>query len=218
MGIHLAPTALLCTTLTQAEKKIKVPSFELHTFKQPVIKNLAILSMSTLTALIKNYVQKNNLSGSYTLLSLAHPGIVERIITLNNEHPQEHHLQQSEHPQKLIWDFMNLEHKAGGKKTYYLCGITREQLFHYQLLAIQAALPCIAIVPQRAALLKASNYLLANNVQPLSNHAMVQSYIDYAEQKLSQTTLIEIPHNIEKKQVLESLGLFLIGQEIYEQY
>ncbi len=81
------------------------------------MKNINLLNSTYLKNEIQNFLKLSNASQSYVVFSLVHPGIVERIISLHVETPQEHHLQQDQKPKQLIWDYLSLGYnRKTGKK------------------------------------------------------------------------------------------------------
>lgn len=188
----------------------------------PIMKNVTLFNSTYLKDEIQNFLKLFKIRQSYVLFSLVHPGILERVISLHVETPQEHHLQQDQNPKPLVWDYLSLGYnRKTGKTHYYICGITREQLFHYQLLALITGINCIGIIPQRAALLKASNFLYPDNPElgSIANHAALQNYLQYSLEKTSADKIFcNYAEYQDKKALFESLGLFFAGNQIYERY
>ena len=206
--------SLHCIEKTK-NNKFSLYATQQKSFDLPIIENLSITNLTLLKNIVINFLKDHQLKDSFALLSLGCPGIVERVISLSVEAPQEHHLQQDANPKPLAWDYMPLSYQRQTEKTlYYLCGIEREHIFHFQLLAILAGLNCIALVPQRIALLSACTYLFPDQSHrsSITNHATLQSYITYSIDTADLDTLFEQPIP-DKKQLFESLGLYLLGNQ-----
>ena len=188
-------------------------------FDLPVIKNLTLYNLTILSRAIKEFLKSYKKQTNYAVISLIPPGIHERIISLNIETPQQHHLQQEQN-KALIWDYLPIGYnRKTGKTQYYACGITREQLFQYQLLALKAQINCIGILPQRIALLKATTHFFPESLETamITNHASLQNYIQYSCDNIAFDTIFENTH-LDKKTLTEHVGLFLLGKEMYEGY
>jgi hypothetical protein len=54
--------------------------------------------------------------------------------------------------QSLLWDYRYLYPSDNARFTFYVCGVPRQLLFQYQLLAVQYALNLVAITTERMAL------------------------------------------------------------------
>lgn len=203
---------------------IKTPftirALEEFEFSSPCISNLTIGNMTQIKKSLKSFFNTQKLLNAYTIFSLTASGLYERVISLNTEVPQVDHLQNNS-AKKMIWDYLPLGfNQSNGKTNYYACGITREQLFQYQLLAITTNVNCISIVPQRIALITASKYVNPEHIatSSITNHASLQNYLNYSLQQAHNQSMLQQYHDIEKKIIFETLGLVLIGKKLYEQY
>ena len=144
-------------------------AFQKIQLELPIIKNLTIHNMSRISSIIQDFFNNHTTNKAYTVLSLTQPGVIERVLNLSIETPQEQFLQQSDRPRPLVWDYVPLSHnRLTGKTNYYVCGMSRENLFQYQLLAIKAHINCIGIIPQRIALYTASKYFFPEAKEPSS--------------------------------------------------
>ncbi len=209
-----------------ASKSTKSTFFDIlaykeYPFEQQTISNLTIFLLSYVKKTFETFFTTHKLHHAYTLFSLVPPGIHERIIGLHSEKPQDHHMQQhGESRKKLILDYISLGYNQASEKTYYyVCGITREQLFQYQLLAMMLPLNCIAIIPQRFALLNASTHFFPEStaIGSITNHASLQNYLNYCLLSANFEKKISCAQSLEKKVLMEIFGLLLLGKKIYEQ-
>lgn len=203
-------------------KAYNVYPLEHYEYKQAYINNITLLKKY-----IASFLKQHNLQHSFIIISLKGPGLSEKIISISTETPNENHLYGTSNDatqKKLVWDYLLLSYNQSTRKYhYYLCGITREQLFQQQLLALMASYNCITIIPHRAALLQACQHLYQNQwkTTTINNHASLQNFIHYCTDQCDVDALLDGAQATDQKEktyLLESLGLFLTGIKQYERY
>jgi hypothetical protein len=220
VGISIGQQKIVCSSIVQhkPDHRFQLYAFHEAVFNRPIVENAVLLNITAIINIITSFLNNYRLKKSYVIMSIASPGLFERIIGLSVESPHHHHVINDAAHQALVWDYQPMSYHTAQEKTYYyICGIAREQLFCYQLLALKASLNCIAITPHRVALLKASNHLFPGLVQqtPITNHAILQSYIHHC---INHVVIDDIFSNPQSDVItlIESLGLYFIGKDIYE--
>lgn len=127
----------------------------------------------------------------------------------------------SEQFKKLVWNYHLLSAAENNEYRYYLCGIERERLLQYQLLAVACNITCIGIIPQTIAQMRALEYTMPRaSVQiPATNNSTVAHAVTQKLHQQSLNTLIQMPQAYEctyDTEIVTSIGLYQLGVEEYE--
>ncbi len=230
VGIAFDQNQITCSWIEQTSShnnKFKLKAYNVYPlhhyeYKQAYINNITLLKKH-----ICSFLKQHNLQHSFITISLKGPGLSEKIISISTETPHENHLYDTSKDadqKKLVWDYLLLSYNQNTRKYhYYLCGITREQLFQQQLLALMTSYNCITIIPHRASLLYACQHLYQSQwkTTTINNHASLQNFIHYCIDQCDVDALFTGAHATNQKEktyLLESLGLFLTGTKRYERY
>lgn len=213
VGIAFDSTRITLSCITKPhpyKKNFHLMGYEKYPLYRSEYKEARLYNITLLKKQINAFFKKYALENSFVSISLAGSGLTEKILSISTELPQEDN-------KKLVWDYMLIQYNQATRKYhYYLCGVTREQLFQYQLLALLTPYNCIKIIPQRVALLYACTHLFPHQQQttPINNHASLQKFIHYCIDQCDITSLLagaELIDPQEKLYLVESFGLFLSG-------
>jgi hypothetical protein len=230
VGIAFDQNQITCSWIEQTntlKKKFTLKAYSAYLLQHSEYKEAHIYNITQLKRYISSFLKYHNLHDSFIIISLKGPGLSEKIISISTELPSENHLYDTTKntlQKNRVWDYLLLSYNQSTKKYhYYLCGITREQLFQQQALALMASYNCIGIMPHRAALLYACQHLYQNQwkTTTINNHGSLQNFIHYCADHCDVDSIFTGAHTstqIEKTYLLESLGLFLAGKECYEHY
>ncbi len=223
IGISIGSKQLTCSLVetNNNKKQFLLKGFShipLHSFEY---KNLTAFNITALAKHITQFIKEQRIKYPYAVISFSGQGFMEKVINLATGIPTVEHLNTVS--QNIVWDYQPIGYtRSTGKTHYYVCGIPRENLLQHQLLAHMSNLNCIQIIPQRVALLKALRFIFPDawHTATINNHASLQNFIDYyIDQCTIDSVLKNIsPTSIDKQTYLESIGNYLSGVSVYEQY
>lgn len=109
---------------------------------------------------LSGFLAHHALENAFISLGISGSAIVEAIVELPTLSPKTTDFKFPK-LKKMIWDFRYLYPKDNGMFVYYICGVSREALFQYQLLAINLSLNLITITTERMALFALYHHLHA---------------------------------------------------------
>jgi len=188
------------------------------------LEQLIIFNPSHIGSVIKQFLKFNNIKNPFTFFCLNGPTIVEQFVPAESATPDPDQFPLV-HKNNLIWDYTYLYSTDNGQFMFYVSGIKREQLFQYQLLAINNQLNLISVTSDTMALInlyehtKGSQFrhsqlgidLLENNHQV--NHIISESILD---ELVSIDPSVCVDIKTEAPSLLSALGLFITRNKTNE--
>ena len=210
VGINITPRTLTCSWVQAPGKKHE--PYELKAYKHLLFEvhqkaSLAIYNPTRLSSLISTFLEVHDLRDAFIVIALSGDGLVEKQIMLPKPAVN---LNSIEGKDALVWNYYCLQEQTGTNQApWYTCGLKQELLFQYQLLAIKARLNVIQITTPTMALLKAYKFLkqgkAAYNKAHITDHVNLNGHIR-----------IRSPHD--HAAVVESFGLYLLGEHMYAKH
>jgi len=219
--VSLTPQAINLCWITKEKNNTHTKAYKTILFKNLEFEKSTIFNLSKISATIKHFVSSNNIRKPLLALAVSGPNIIEKVITLSTSNPsdtdfnlpQQHNLQ--------------TQHSYLGPSIhngfdFYVCGIKRDALFQYNLLAIKAGLTPISITTQTAAHLQLYRQIKGNTFrqsQLTLDLARNNNDILHALDLKQIVQAYNIPDLIQSKckndytDIATNIGLFLIGNE-----
>ncbi len=208
VGINITARTITCSWIEKTQDQ--AAPYELKAYKHILLEvhpktSLTIHNPTRLRSVINTFLELHDLKDACIVASLAGDGLTEKQIMLNRPTAE---LKSVEGTDPLLWHYYCLqEDNVGPQAPWYTCGMKRELLFQYQLLAMTAKINLIQITTPTMALLKAYKFLKGDNQRKtnivdclnLNGHIRIRSPHDHAA-------------------IVESFGLFLLGKQINEEH
>jgi len=210
VGINITPRTITCSWIEPHKQK----PYELKAYKHMLLEvhaktSLILFNPTRMRSLIHTFLSLHKLRNAYVVISLSGEGLVEKQMMLSRPTAD---LQKIEASDQFMWHYYCLQENPGPTAApWYCCGILRTLLFQYQLLAIQCQMNVIHITTPTMALLKAYNFLKKAGAQSADKKTNILDYIN-----LNEHIRIRSPH--EHAAIVESFGLFLLGQQYHEEH
>jgi len=216
--ISFSPCNLVCswfqenkdeTYTLKAHQRIPLHNLELE--------KATIFNPSFLGKAITQFLHEYHLEDASVYASVKGPIIFEKIVSLPTSSPEPGDFRHLE-LKKQIWDYIYLYPTATGQFSFYLCGIKRDLLFQYQLLAIKNKINLISLAPYTLSLLHLYKYLQGNQFRhsqlgcDLMNnqHQAEQLFTpEMIKQVVIKDPTISIELDSEIPFLLDTLGLFV---------
>src|SRR5579859_282419 len=161
VGLNITSRTLTCSWIEVSNKKNDFP-YELKAYKHILFEvhqktSLTIYNPTRLKSLISTFLDLHDLHDACIVVALSGDGLNEKQIMLTRPTAD---LKQVEGPEPLLWHYYCLQENSPTNQTpWYSCGMRRELLFQYQLLAIMSGINLIQITTPTMALLKAYKFL-----------------------------------------------------------
>jgi hypothetical protein len=209
VGINITARTITCSWIEKVRNQ--AAPYELKAYKHILLEvhpktTLTIYNPTRLRSIINTFLDLHNLKDACIVAALSGDGITEKQIMLNKPTAA---LSAIEGTDPLSWHYYCLqEDSVGPQAPWYTCGMKREILFQYQLLAMSAGINLIQITTPTMALLKAYKFLKGDNNQRKTN------IVDCLN--LNGHIRIRSPHD--HAAIVESFGLFLLGKQINEEH
>lgn len=221
VSIIINPHAIVCSWI----QKTGSVSFELKAYNHTPLHHLEsaqsiLFNPTYISGRIITFLKTYNLNHAFVILGISGPTIVESIIELPiaSPTPQDFHFPKL---RSLIWDYRYL-YPLDHRFAFYLCGISREHLAQYQLLAITTRTNIIGITTERMALLKLYQHRhgaafrysqFARDLQHHSNNMHDLFSTDTLRRLLLIKPSLRINIEQERHFLSCSFGLFLIAKD-----
>lgn len=208
VGVTITPRTLTCSWIqpspdTSLPYTLKAYKHMLH---EPHEKNSLVLYNPTrVRSHIVTFLQLHELEDSLVVFALAGNGMTEKQLMLAQPAAQ---LKTIEQDEQTAWQYFRLQDNPNlPQSPWYCCGITRSILFQYQLLAIQTEANVVQITTPTMALIKAYRHIKGSTheVGKPGNHIL--EYVNLNGQ-------LRLRSSNEHAAVVESFGLFLLGNEL----
>lgn len=133
--ITLDDRALVCSIITQrSDNQYALIAYQRFTLTHHELVHLRIYNISTISNLITAFIKAHNAQHAFVSCALTGPGITETIMQAHEPRLSATMLL-PQSPQPLIWNSCYLYPTDHTLHTFYACGISRELLLQYQLLA-----------------------------------------------------------------------------------
>ncbi len=221
--ITLSPQYITCSWIQPHNKRTP---FALAAYQKTALDHLEleqsiIFNPTKIQQYINNFLEQYNLNNAFVACSCAGPGIREKIITLNIASPKPKDLT-SAGLKKIMWDYRYLHPVHNNQFAFYVCGISRELLFQYKLLAIALGINLTTITTEFMALLHLYKYLYGNAFRYSQLAIDMQKHNNKLEKNFTHETIrrmLHISSDItldlyqEAPFLLKSLGLLLTGEQ-----
>lgn len=213
--VCLTPTAVACSWFART----RVPNrYELKAYERtPLEHTQHSFNPAHLHTHIQQFINKHNLHDAFLACSITASQHTASLITLPT--PVARPIDFNAHTnKKLVWDYTYLFQQDQSKHVYYLCGMHREQLLRYQLLAIKLGLQATTFITPFMAHLQVYRSLygaafrraqFAQDMQALNNNISAWFTADKLRRTLRMPSQIEI--KTELPFLTTTLGLFLAG-------
>ncbi len=207
VGINITPRTITCSWIEPTKKK--ETAYELKAYKHILFDiypktSLIIFNPTRLRSLINTFLTLHNLSNSYIVISLSGKELIEKQLMLVQPTAE---LKKIEESNNLLWHYYCLQEKTTDAAPWYCCALSQEILFQYQLFAIQARLNLLQITTPTMALLRAYKFLKYQKES--TNKTNITEFIN-----LNGHIRVRSPQ--EHAAIVESFGLFLLGQQLEE--
>lgn len=209
VGITFDDDTMSCSWISPNHDRLIVHAYyEVHLDRNELY-NTRIFNHSRILHEITTFLNQHALNHSYVLFALSGSGLYETIV--DHAAVQDSHNELS----TLVWDTYDII-----PTYYYRAGIAREILFAYQLLALKAQLNCLAITTLCQTLIAVHDYYR----QPCSlpdgtlTSQTLQQELENTYHSLCSSMHVPPHLHIETRSLLSSVGLFLLGKKLYEQY
>jgi len=227
ISIGLSPTDLTCSWI---EKKRKIsPQFHLNGYLRTPLhhletENLRLFNPTRLQEYIRSFLTMHALKDPFVVISLKGPGVFEHWISFGSATPSEDRFLQTVPDLKnTLWDYRYLYPTQDGKFMFYVCGIKRELLFQYQLLALSLRLNLIALTTEQMALLQLYKFSHTKQAPQAQLETDMRKHNNQLEssfhsQDITRHVMINpsLVSNLEKElpYLLKTLGLHVLSQRV----
>ncbi len=143
--VHTGPHGISCALVETHKNRLYLKAY--YSFSG---------DMSTITVrdCITEFTQKNKLKKISLHIALSSPLLHESFVRLNHATPKPSDFINPT-TKKLIWDYRYMHTLDTGEHLFYLCGMARHTLFHYQLMAHTLDLDMRAITSTYMAVINA---------------------------------------------------------------
>jgi hypothetical protein len=209
VGINITPRTLTCSWIKATPKK-ETP-YELKAYKHLLFDiyqktSLVLFNPTRLRSLISTFLKLHNLSNAYIVFSLSGKEMIEKQRMLLQPAAE---LKSLENDSNLLWHYYCLQENTQKAAPWYCCAFSHELLFQYQLFAIHCRLNLIQITTPTMALLQAYSFLKDQKTK--TNMTNITELIN-----LNGHIRVRSPQ--EHAAIVESFGLFLLGQQLHEEH
>ncbi len=210
VGINITPRTLTCSWIEPTKKK-ETP-YELKAYKHILFDiypktSLVIFNPTRLRSLINTFLMLHKLSNAYIVFSLSGKELIEKQLMLIQPTAELQSLEDT--TDQLMWHYYCLQEKTVDAAPWYCCALSHELLFQYQLFALRCQLNLIQITTPTMALLCAYKYL--KHQKQTANKTNITELIN-----LNGHIRVRSPQ--EHAAIVESFGLFLLGQQLHEEH
>lgn len=215
----------MCCSLIQREKDniITIQAYKMILFKHLEFEKSIVFNFSKISNTIKTFIKTYNIKNPMLTFSISGPNIFEKIVTLSTSMPTK---EDFKIPQinKLNWQYSYLGPSVHGGFDFYFCGITREALFQYNLIAIKSGIKPIVITTPKVSHIELYKYIKDNTFRQ-SQFAIDLAQNNYdilstiSPEHLSKYFLIDRVIDIKQdkfKNIATMLGLFLMGRKTWK--
>ncbi len=173
-----------------------------------------ISNVSFIQEQIKTFVANYKLENAFFSLCIAGPKIEERLTRLKKATPAASDFTYLG-LQKFIWDFSYLYTDEQGEHVFAVSGIKREQLFQYQLLALQLSINLVTVTTPLHTLLHVYRYMQGDTFRQAKLGVDLQAHQNRLESYFTQamsSRIIQLNQSIESKIALPMAGLYCMEQ------
>lgn len=181
---------------------------------------------------INQFLDTHNLKHAYVSCSLSGPTIFEKIIELPTASPNAEMCARAAQEQDtqvtfkhMNWDYQYLCQQENACSSFYVCGIQRQHLFHYQLLAMRTRMNLSVMTTQQLALFRLYKQLHGASFRSsqfaqdmrIHNNDLRSFFTPTLLNRMLRTNAHAITeHDVSHLSTL--LGLYLLGQDSYDQH
>ena len=225
--VALNPQSMVCSWIKKEKlqlknnKNIRVKAYKKIIFKQLEFEKSVLFNLSKMSNHIKRFIRANNIKNPLLALSISGPTVFEKIITLSISTPSDEDFNL---PQinTMTCKQCYLGPAIHGGFDFYCCGIRREALFQYNLLAIKSGIKLVTITTKKASHIKLYKHMQGDKFrQGQLSLDLAQYNYDiqntFTSDHISQQFDIqkEIANQLQKEytNLATNLGLFLIGSQ-----
>jgi len=179
--ISLTPQNITCTVLKRKKNSSKqacrLLAYERTPLKQLEFAQAIPFNLTVLKKIIGDFVKKNQLETTESVLSISGPRVFEKIVTLAKSHPKKEEFNLPE-LETLHWDFLYLCPSAKNGFDFFVCGMKPYHLFSYQLLAHHCGIQLSTLTTGKLAHLHLYKHLQADGFRQakLSLDLLAQRY------------------------------------------
>lgn len=208
-----------CLTFDKTIHAYEKKDFEALEFEKSIVFNPTKISAN-----IKKFIKNNNIKNPFVSMSISGPNIFEKIVTLPKSFAKKEDFKIAD-VKNLNWNHTYLCPSLKGGFDFYICGMKREHLFQYKLLALWAGAKLAFVTTEQAALISLYKHLEGQNFIQ-SQFSVDLSQNGYDMQSIFTPKLITKNFNIAKelninvkketKNLATSIGLFLLGNKIWK--
>ncbi len=209
----IKPTRQACAPYALVAHKSIPLAMEAH--------KLILFNPTKLHATILTFINTYALTNASAVVSVTGPHIAESMVNLKTSNPVRADFR-AQKLKSLVWDFRYVHPQEDGTFAFYVCGIPQNLLFQYTLFGMQLPLHVLTITTQQMAWLRLYRHVhgdafrpaqLARDVARTSN----QLHACFTPDILRR--VIIAPHKFEPNELptlTQSVGLYLIGEDMYE--
>jgi hypothetical protein len=223
VSIGIRPESIVCSWITST-KKSRAPyilrAYERMPIDTSVYNQGILFNFTTCTSFFKNFLEKHNITRAFITCSLSGSHITEFILDTHSASPATHEFPLQK-LNKLMWDYRYLYPKEDARYALYACGISRQLLAQYQLLALSANLNLTLLTTEFMTHLEAYKHLygkafrraqLARDMLTHDNRILSIFTQDTLRRILTIDPSLQLNSEHEKENLITALGLFLIGK------
>lgn len=200
-----------------AHERIPLNNLELN--------QLIVFNPTSLQKKISAFVDKHNLHNASAAIALTGPQLVESIVQLHTTTPTRSDFRAPK-LKSMVWDFRYLHPHEDGTNAFYVCGIPQRLLFQYKLFAMQLPLHVLQITTQQMALLRLYRHVHGSAFRPAQlarDMARTNNQLhDCITQEIMRRVVYARTPSLNTQEELPSVattvGLFLLGKDMYEAY
>jgi hypothetical protein len=224
VAIIIQPTAITCSWITPSARNnalYQLRAYQHTPLAHGTIINGILFNPTALQKTIRHFIHTHGLEHAFVACSSRGSAIPELCIDLPTASPK--HIDfPLQRLNKLIWDYQYLYPKDNHHYTFYVCGISRHVLAHYQLLACAASLNLVLFTTEYMALLTVYKHMygpafrhtqLARDME--QNHHQLLNVLttDTLRRLLTIHPSLSLNLEAERPLLLTALGLFLAGTQ-----
>jgi hypothetical protein len=226
VGIAYTPTTITCSWIkaVPSTSVYTLMAYRRTTLDPAIIHRSFLFNPTIIRQHIAAFIQAHNLTQAYVLFSLSGPGIIHDFIPQVTSQPQPHDISLTGLT-KAAWDMQYLYQHDNGAYVFYICGMKRELIAQYALLAATTHLNLIAITTHFIPLLRVYYHThgaafrhtqLAADMQ-LSNNQLERIITADSIRRVLRivpTNNFSLDHELPF--LINALGLFLLGSNNHE--
>lgn len=226
VGITYTHNALTCSWIRKAKQdnRAVLMAYRRTPCNAAIMHQSRLFNPTVIRSHIHSFMQAHSLTNACVLFSLSGQGIVEDFIRLRTQTPKQSDIALPNFD-KVVWDLHYLYPDDDGYNIFYVCGMRRELVTQYTLLATSLNLNLIAITPQFMSYLYLYRHIygrafrhaqLASDMRAHNNHLerFFTKELIFRLLRVSGLTNLSLEHELSF--LVNALGLFLLGHSDYE--